>query len=148
MEACLQWRLSTAIIAVGRNWTIDHNADEACDVVIKVFTCIKNAVRNKFSTLLTTITTTWRQGLRCFIAAGQFAFPFCLLLDPALLVVEQCSPTLNQSAQLALVGIALRGIPGSTQGMTFMTQDSFNNALRLRKDTHAQNIVDVATGSG
>ena len=30
-----------AIIAAGR--TIDHNASQACDVVIKVFTCIKTA---------------------------------------------------------------------------------------------------------
>ena len=33
----------TAIIAAGRNWTIDYNAGEACDVVIKVFTHIKTA---------------------------------------------------------------------------------------------------------
>ena len=32
-----------AIIAAGRNWTIDYNAGQACDVVIKVFTCIKSA---------------------------------------------------------------------------------------------------------
>ena len=35
----------TAIIAAGKklNWTIDYNAGQACDVVIKVFTCIKTA---------------------------------------------------------------------------------------------------------
>ena len=33
----------TAIIAAGRNWTIDYNAGQACDVVIKVLTCIKTA---------------------------------------------------------------------------------------------------------
>ena len=55
----------TAIIAAGRNWTIDYNA-QACDVVIKVFTCITciktawNRVRNMFATVLTTITTVWR----------------------------------------------------------------------------------------
>ena len=35
-------------------------AGQACDVVIKVFTCIKtawNRVRNMFTTVLTTITT-------------------------------------------------------------------------------------------
>ena len=50
----------TAIIAAGKNYTIDYNAAEACDVVIKVFTCIKIAwdrVRNMFATVLTTITT-------------------------------------------------------------------------------------------
>ena len=59
--------------------------------------------------------------LKCFIAAGQLVFPFYLSFDQALLV-KQCSPTLNQSAQFALVEVALRGIPGSTQGMTFMAQ--------------------------
>ena len=55
----------TAIIAAGRNCTIDYNAHQACDVVIKVFTCIKIAwdrVRNTFATVLTTITTIWRPG--------------------------------------------------------------------------------------
>ena len=33
----------TAIIAAGRNWTIDYHAGQACDVVIKVLTCIKTA---------------------------------------------------------------------------------------------------------
>ena len=50
----------TAIIAAGRNLTIDYNAGQACDVVIKVSTCIKtawNRVRNMFATVLTTITT-------------------------------------------------------------------------------------------
>ena len=56
----------TAIIATGRNWTIDHNAGQVCDVIIKVFTSIKtawNRVRNMFATVLTTITTIWRPGL-------------------------------------------------------------------------------------
>ena len=57
--------------------------------------------------------------LRCFIAADQFAFLFWFSFDQALLV-KQCSPLLNQSAQFALVGIALRGILGSTQEMTFV----------------------------
>ena len=55
----------TAIIEAGRNCTIDYNAGQACDVVIKVFTCIRaawNRVRNMFSTVLTTITTIWRPG--------------------------------------------------------------------------------------
>ena len=59
----------TGIIAAGRNWTIDHNAREACDVVIKVFTCIKIAwdrVGNMFATVLTIIITIWRPGLRKF----------------------------------------------------------------------------------
>ena len=50
--------------------TIDYNAGEACDVVIKVFTCIKtawNRVRNMFATVLTTITTIWRPGLKQLI---------------------------------------------------------------------------------
>ena len=37
---------------------IDYNAGQACDVVIKVFTCVKtawNRVRNMFATVLTTI---------------------------------------------------------------------------------------------
>ena len=54
------------IIAVGRNWTIDYNAAEACDVVIKVFTCIKIAwdrVRKMFATVLTIITTNEDQAL-------------------------------------------------------------------------------------
>ena len=45
----------TAIIAGGRNWTIDFNAGQACDVVIKVFICIKtawNRVRNMFEMVL------------------------------------------------------------------------------------------------
>ena len=33
----------TAIIAAGRNRTIDYNASQACDVVIKVFICIETA---------------------------------------------------------------------------------------------------------
>ena len=56
----------TAIIA-GRNLTIDYNAGQACDVVIKVFRCIRtawNRVRNMFATVLTTITTIWRPVLR------------------------------------------------------------------------------------
>ena len=47
----------TAIIVAGRNWTIDYNVGQACDVVIKVFTCIKtpgNRVGNMFPTVLTT----------------------------------------------------------------------------------------------
>ena len=46
---------------------IDHNAGESCDVVIKVFTCIKtawNRVRNMFAKVLTTMTTLWIPGLR------------------------------------------------------------------------------------
>ena len=61
--------LVTAIIAAGRNSTIDYNAGEACDVVIKVFMCIKIAwdrVRNMFATVLTTITTIWRPGFRIY----------------------------------------------------------------------------------
>ena len=58
----------TAVIAAGRNRTIDYNAGQACDVVIKVFTCVKtawNKVKNMFATVLTTITTTWRPGFTC-----------------------------------------------------------------------------------
>ena len=33
----------TANIAAGRNCTIEYNAGQACNVVIKVFTCIKTA---------------------------------------------------------------------------------------------------------
>ena len=43
-----------------RERSIDYNDGEACDVVIKVFTCIKIAwdrVRSMFATVLTTITT-------------------------------------------------------------------------------------------
>ena len=32
----------TAIIAAGRGSTIDYSASEACDAVIKVFTCVKS----------------------------------------------------------------------------------------------------------
>ena len=49
-----------AIIVAGRNRTIDCNAGQACDLVIKVFTCIKtawNRARNMFAKVLTTITT-------------------------------------------------------------------------------------------
>ena len=58
--------VATAIIAAGRNRTIDYNAGQTCDVVIKVFTFIKtawNRVRNMFETVLRTITTIWRPGL-------------------------------------------------------------------------------------
>ena len=53
----------TAINAAGRNGTIDYNAGQACDVVIKVFTCI---VRNMFATVLTTITRLFSN--RCFLS--------------------------------------------------------------------------------
>ena len=46
----------TAIIAHGRTKTVDYNASQACDVEIKVFTCIKTVwirVRNMFATVLT-----------------------------------------------------------------------------------------------
>ena len=46
----------TAIIAAGRNWTIDYNAGQTCNVVIKT---AWNRVRNMFATVLTTI---WRPG--------------------------------------------------------------------------------------
>ena len=55
------------LIRPGGNRTIDYNVGQACDVVIKVFLCIKtawNRVRNMFATVLTTITTIWRSGLR------------------------------------------------------------------------------------
>ena len=55
----------TAIIAAGRNWTIDHNAGEACDVANKVFTCIKivwDRAESMFATVLTVITTIWKPG--------------------------------------------------------------------------------------
>ena len=45
---------------------MDYNAGQACDVVIKVFTCVKtawNRIRNMLATVLTTITTVWRPGL-------------------------------------------------------------------------------------
>ena len=57
----------TAIIAVGRNLTTDYNVSEACDIVIKVLTCIRIAwdrVRNMFATVLTIITSIWRPGFR------------------------------------------------------------------------------------
>ena len=50
----------TAIIAAGRSGIIDYNVGEACDVVVKVFTCIKIArdrVGNMFTTVLSIITT-------------------------------------------------------------------------------------------
>ena len=62
----------TAIIAAGRNMTIDYNAGQAYDVVITVFMCIKtawNRVRTMFATVLTTITTIWRPGLSVAICA-------------------------------------------------------------------------------
>ena len=49
-------------IGTGKNRTIDYNAGQACDVVIKASTCIKtawNRVRNMFATVLTIIATTW-----------------------------------------------------------------------------------------
>ena len=61
----------TAIVATGRNRIIDYNAGQACDVVIKVFTCIRtvwNRVRNMLATVLTTITTIWRPGLNYCLA--------------------------------------------------------------------------------
>ena len=42
----------TAIIAAGRNCTIDYNVGQACDVVIKVFTCIKTAWNRESETCL------------------------------------------------------------------------------------------------
>ena len=57
----------TAIIATGRNWTINYNAGQTCNVVIKVFTCIrtaKNRVRNMFATVLKTTTTICKLGLK------------------------------------------------------------------------------------
>ena len=48
--------------------TIDYNAGEGCDVVIKVFTCVKIAqdrVGNMFAMVLTIITTIRRPGFRC-----------------------------------------------------------------------------------
>ena len=65
----------TANIAAGRNRTIDYNAGQACDVVIKVSTCIRtawNRVRNMFATVLTTITTIWRQGFNKAIVQNMF----------------------------------------------------------------------------
>ena len=59
----------SAIIAAGRNWTINYNGGQACDVVIKMFTCIRtawNRVRNMFETVLTTITTIWRPGFNVY----------------------------------------------------------------------------------
>ena len=56
----------TAIIAAGRNGTIDYNGGKACDVVIKVFTCIKtawNRVRNMFATVLTTIKASFHSSI-------------------------------------------------------------------------------------
>ena len=50
--------------------TIDYNVGQACDVVIKVFTCIKtawNRVGNMSETVLTTITAIWRPGLKQLI---------------------------------------------------------------------------------
>ena len=58
-------KIVTTIIAARRNWTIDHNAGKACDITIKVFTCIKIAwdrVGNMFATVLTIIATIWRPG--------------------------------------------------------------------------------------
>ena len=53
----------TAIIAAGRNRTIDYNAGQACDVAIKVFTFIKIAwdrTENTFATVLTINAAIWR----------------------------------------------------------------------------------------
>ena len=65
----------TAIIATGRNRTIDYNASQACDVVIIVFTCIKTAwikVRNMFARVLTTTTTICGPGLIYQIAPCEY----------------------------------------------------------------------------
>ena len=85
--------------------------------------------------------------LRCFIAAGQFAFPFYLSFHQAL---KQCSSslTLNQSAQFSMVGIVLGGILGSSWRMTFMTRaaETITTRLGCRNTHHAQKVVDIATG--
>ena len=37
----------TAIIAAGRNWTIDYNAGQACDIVIKVYqNCLEQSQKH------------------------------------------------------------------------------------------------------
>ena len=61
----------TAIIAAGRNQTIDYNDGQACDVVSKAFTCIKTAWNNMFATVLTTITTIWRPGYSLYFMLCQ-----------------------------------------------------------------------------
>ena len=56
-------RMVIAIIAARRNQTIDCNAGEACNVAIKVSTCIKIAwdrVGKMFATVLTILATIWR----------------------------------------------------------------------------------------
>ena len=77
----------TAIIAAGRNWTLDYNAGQACDVVIKVSTCIRtawNRVRNTFATVLTTITIIWRPGLTWVFEWRQNSWDLVIEISHAL----------------------------------------------------------------
>ena len=84
----------TAIFAAGRNWTIDYSAGHACDVVIKVFTCIKtawNRVRNMFATVLTTITAIWRPVLRLQSSTRRYPQLFSLMS----ILVSGCYQDIN-----------------------------------------------------
>ena len=63
LKTCLKWLLRSLQLEETENY---YNAGQACNVVIKVFTCIQtawNRVRSMFSTVLTAITTIWRPGL-------------------------------------------------------------------------------------
>ena len=56
-------RTVTAIFTAVRRLTIDYNAGEACDVVMKVFLCIKIAL-DMFVTVLTINTVIFRSDLK------------------------------------------------------------------------------------
>ena len=60
-------RMVIAITTAGRNWTIDYNAGEACDVAIKVFSCIRIAwdrVGNMFVMVLMIFVTAYMETRR------------------------------------------------------------------------------------
>ena len=87
----------TAIIAAGRNLTIDYNADETCDIVIRLFTCIKSAwnrVRNIFATVLTTITTIWRPGLKKLIITNPKKMNQFLILNSRGSILRVLAPVI------------------------------------------------------
>ena len=67
LETCLQWLLRSLQLEETEQLITVVSADQACNIVIKVFTCIRtawNRVRNMFAMVLTTITTIWRPDLK------------------------------------------------------------------------------------
>ena len=133
--------------------TIDYNAGEACGVVIKVFTCIKtawNRVRNMFATVLTTITTIWRPGLKQLITM----LVKLAMLYQSVHMCQNCQDRVGNMFAMVLTIITTIRRPGFGCGLcwistnscleNFFSQDSHFNIVTVFQLFYTSSLITVS----